>query len=166
MDIRSPPEVKVLPGLWKKPRLWHLISPPSGGAIFQCRGLRRTEEKHAVAHAGKVPSGTATALRRKAEARLHMTKRDVSAMPIMDVQRLVHELQVHQIELELQNEELRLTRMELQAARDRYQDLYGGARPQTRRDLVRAVETPTRHQGCRRSSQENPHPSGEPLAST
>jgi hypothetical protein len=166
MDIRSRPEVKVLPGLWKKPRLWHLISPPSGGAIFQCRGLRRTEEKHAVAHAGKILSGTATALRRKAEARLHITKRDVSAMPIMDVQWLVYELQVHQIELELQNEELLRAQMELQAARDRYQDLYESARPQTRRDLVRAVETRTRHQGCRRSSQENPHPSGEPLVST
>ena len=119
-----------------------------------------------MANARKTSGGTATILRRKAEARLHMTKRDASAMPIMDVQRLVHELQVHQIELELQNEELRLTQMELQAARDRYQDLYDSARPEIRQDLVRAVETRTRHQGCRRSSQENPHPSGEPLAST
>jgi hypothetical protein len=119
-----------------------------------------------VANARKTSGGTATTLRRKAEARLHMIKRDVAALPITDVQRLVYELQFHQIELELQNEELRRAQMELQAARDRYQDLYGGARPQTRRDLVRAVETRTMHQGCRRSSQENPHPSGEPLAST
>lgn len=80
-----------------------------------------------MANAGKTPSGTATALRRKAEARLHMTKRDVSALPITDVQRLVYELQVHQIELEMQNEELRRAQMELQAARDRYQDLYDSA---------------------------------------
>jgi PAS domain S-box-containing protein len=61
---------------------------------------------------------------RQAEARLRATKRDVAAMPVKDVQQLVHELQVHQIELEMQNEELRRTQMELEAARDSYVDLY------------------------------------------
>lgn len=37
---------------------------------------------------------------------------------------LVHELQVHQIELELQNEELLQTRREAEALRDQYIDLY------------------------------------------
>jgi Tfp pilus assembly protein FimV len=55
---------------------------------------------------------------RQAEARLRATKRDVAAMPVKDVQQLVHELQVHQIELEMQNEELRRTQAELEAARD------------------------------------------------
>ncbi len=45
-------------------------------------------------------------------------------MPVKDVQQLVHELQVHQIELEMQNDELRRTQVELEAARDRYVDLY------------------------------------------
>ena len=63
-------------------------------------------------------------LRRKAEGRLRATKRDVAAMPIKDVQQLIHELQVHQIELEMQNEELRRTQGELTAARDRYVDLH------------------------------------------
>ena len=61
---------------------------------------------------------------RQAEARLRATKRDVAAMPVKDVQQLVHELQVHQIELEMQNEELRRTQVDLEAARDRYVDLY------------------------------------------
>jgi PAS domain S-box-containing protein len=65
-----------------------------------------------------------TELRQQAEARLRTTRRDVAAMPVKDVQRLVHELQVHQIELEMQNDELRRTQVELEAARDRYMDLY------------------------------------------
>jgi PAS domain S-box-containing protein len=53
-----------------------------------------------------------------------MANRDVAAMPAKDVQQLVHELQVHQVELEMQNEELRRTQVELEVARDRYVDLY------------------------------------------
>ena len=37
---------------------------------------------------------------------------------------MLHELQVHQIELEMQNEELRRAHLELDAARERYFDLY------------------------------------------
>ena len=42
----------------------------------------------------------------------------------MDQQRLVHELQVHQIELEIQNEELTQTLTEVNALRAKYLDLY------------------------------------------
>jgi PAS domain S-box-containing protein len=41
-----------------------------------------------------------------------------------EMQRLLHELRVHQIELEMQNEELRRAGVELDAARARYFDLY------------------------------------------
>lgn len=68
-----------------------------------------------------------TVLRRQAEERLRVTNRDVAAMPVKDVQKLVQELQVHQVELEIQNDELRRTQVELEVARDRYIALYDGA---------------------------------------
>lgn len=68
-----------------------------------------------------------TGLRGQAEELLRVTRRDVAAMPINDVQQLVHELQVHQVELAMQNEELRRTQVELEAARDRYVKLYDEA---------------------------------------
>lgn len=41
-----------------------------------------------------------------------------------DIQKLVHELSTYQIELELQNEDLRNTQQELEKSRQRYADLY------------------------------------------
>ena len=41
-----------------------------------------------------------------------------------EIQQLFHELRVHQIELEMQNEELRMTQAELEASRVRLADLY------------------------------------------
>ena len=44
-----------------------------------------------------------------------------------DFDQLVHELSVHQIELQLQNEQLQLTQRELEASRDHYRDLFENA---------------------------------------
>ncbi len=49
---------------------------------------------------------------------------DLAALSPNDARRTLHELQVHQIELEMQNEELREARAELDAARARYFELY------------------------------------------
>ncbi len=63
-------------------------------------------------------------LRSRAEAALRKTERDVRALAPEEVQRLVHELQVHQIELEMQNDELRRAQGELEESRERFQELF------------------------------------------
>ena len=49
---------------------------------------------------------------------------DVQGMSAGDMVLTIHELCVHQIELKMQNEELRRIHEELEAARDRYSNLY------------------------------------------
>ena len=56
-------------------------------------------------------------LRRQAEKRLLERNVDLTDMPLGDINELVHELEVHQIELEMQNEELRQAQLDLEAAR-------------------------------------------------
>jgi len=64
-------------------------------------------------------------LRRQAEERLLATRDEVQhPRTEEETQRLVHELEVHQIELKMQNEELRQARDDLEKALDRYTDLY------------------------------------------
>jgi PAS domain S-box-containing protein len=62
------------------------------------------------------------ALRRRAEAIAQDNAADALEDP--DPRSALHELRVHQIELEMQNEELRRAREELEASRARYFDLY------------------------------------------
>ncbi len=64
-------------------------------------------------------------LRRAAEQRLR-DRETASAQKMAegDVRAVVHELQVHQIELEMQNEELLRARAAAQEASDKYQDLF------------------------------------------
>jgi two-component system, cell cycle sensor histidine kinase and response regulator CckA len=71
--------------------------------------------------------GSADDRRAQAEKRLAVTRGDLQSLPREDVHMLVHELQVHQIELEMQNEELRRAREEIEAASAKYSDLYNFA---------------------------------------
>jgi PAS domain S-box-containing protein len=69
-------------------------------------------------------AATEQTLRERAESRLASTEAAAAQASEAEVRRLLHELQVHQIELELQNEELRSAQVALSLARDRYNDLY------------------------------------------
>jgi len=55
-------------------------------------------------------------LRQRAETFLRYTGQEIGDMLVQDVQRLVHELQIYQIELEMQNEALRQAQQELEAS--------------------------------------------------
>ena len=63
-------------------------------------------------------------LRQRAEKAIGRTEIEPAALSLEEAQRLVHELQVSQIELELQNEELRDTQHQLATSRDQYLNLY------------------------------------------
>jgi two-component system cell cycle sensor histidine kinase/response regulator CckA len=79
-------------------------------------------EQHGTAErASNEPSN----LRRRAEARVVARESHQSAeVPAGEARRLLHELRVHEAELEMQNEELRVAQEALEVSRARYFDLY------------------------------------------
>ncbi len=65
-----------------------------------------------------------SSLRKRAEEFLNKHPEVIKEIASVDVKKLVEDLHVHQIELEIQNEELRRAQLELEASRDKYSDLY------------------------------------------
>ncbi|MDO7846104.1 PAS domain S-box protein [Hymenobacter sp. M29] len=70
------------------------------------------------------PHEALLALRARAEQRRHLVTQAGEQYAPSDVQRLLQELQVHQIELEMQYEELLVAQAEASTARAQYTDLY------------------------------------------
>ncbi|HMF33453.1 MAG TPA: PAS domain-containing protein, partial [Candidatus Lokiarchaeia archaeon] len=70
---------------------------------------------------------TSSTLRKRAERFLGEKRWDDhfdSSVPQTEQERLIHELQVQQVHLELQNEELRRTQQDLELIHEKYVDLY------------------------------------------
>ncbi len=91
----------------------------------------RQEEKRITMKTSRTGSEfktPAVALRRRAEGiareKAFRIPENMESLSVEAARQILHELRVHQIELEMQNEELRRTQAELDAARARYFDLY------------------------------------------
>ncbi len=63
-------------------------------------------------------------LRRRAEKILTQKPEAVRKIPVEDITKLIHELEVHQVELDMQNDELRKAQAEIELSRAKYVDLY------------------------------------------
>ncbi len=73
----------------------------------------------------KTSTGVAKTLHQRAEAIARLDEdAALQTLTLADARQLFHELRVYQVEMELQNEELRRTQQELETSRARYFDLY------------------------------------------
>lgn len=72
----------------------------------------------------KAKNPTNSALRKKAEAQIKNLPLSNLDLTMEKAKILMHELEVHQIELEMQNQELREAQLQLEKARDEYCDLF------------------------------------------
>ena len=74
----------------------------------------------------KKPTTSIGSLRKQAEEKIAaLRERDLLRyLPKYEEKRLLHELQVHQIELEMQNEQMRDIQAQLEESRNRYRELY------------------------------------------
>ncbi len=69
-------------------------------------------------------SGAEHNLRAKAEAKIRERSQAIQNLTLEESKSLLHELEVHQVELEMQNEELREAQHRLEEVRDQYTDLF------------------------------------------
>jgi len=79
---------------------------------------KKPEEK------GAGSSGSTRSLRDDAEKQLSRSRKISPDLAGQTPEELIHELRIHQIELEMQAEELRKSKLALEESRDTYLDLY------------------------------------------
>ncbi len=93
-------------------------------------GANKTSQynDHSMKDAMDYKNGSLDDIRRRAEATVNEKSSALRDAPTVssaeELKKLVHELQVHQIQLEMQNEALREAQLALQVAHDKYIDLY------------------------------------------
>ncbi len=63
-------------------------------------------------------------LQKRAKTRFKVHTKDIADMSSEEFCKLIHDLNVHQIELEIQNEELMRAQLEIENQRDKYRELY------------------------------------------
>jgi PAS domain S-box-containing protein len=69
-------------------------------------------------------SSSPAELRERAEAKVGTRVAPSGSLSLEESQRLIHDLEVHQVELDMQNEDLRQSRHDLEESRNRYAELY------------------------------------------
>ena len=75
----------------------------------------------------EIQNGKNNTLRQRAEVLLEVHPEDFGTLNPEEIRNILHELQVHQVELEIQNEELRNAQKALENVRARYTRLYQNA---------------------------------------
>lgn len=94
---------------------------PRGRSTKAVETLR--ERAQASLDKGRV-AGLGDSLRERVSRLANGPVADLACLPVADIRALLQDLEVHQVELELQNEELRRTQLLLAESRNRLSDLY------------------------------------------
>jgi diguanylate cyclase (GGDEF)-like protein/PAS domain S-box-containing protein len=115
--------------LYRRGHITVIDRPALEARVCECYGVVRSEYERLFRMLPPIPPKfrarpNPASLRQRAEARLQLTDQQASPSTTWDAERLLHELKVHQVELEMHNEELRHAYDEADAMREKYADIY------------------------------------------
>ena len=106
-----------------KPHRPAAAGEPRRATRAELRGFGADPEAHPMM-ADLYRRAKAQVKRRRKQEKLSATAPATTPQPVADPQRLLHELEVHQIELEMQNAALQKARNELEVTAEKFTDLY------------------------------------------